>query len=98
MNYSVIVPFYNEEKNISRFNIELTNNIKKLTSDNRLFEIIYVDDGSVDNTFDELRVEDVIKIVPILELFSNFSNKGIILSISPTLEPWNQINLPFFLF
>jgi glycosyltransferase involved in cell wall biosynthesis len=55
MNYSVIVPFYNEEKNISRFNIELTNNIKKLTSDNRFFEIIYVDDGSVDNTFNELK-------------------------------------------
>ena len=55
MNYSVIVPFYNEEKNISRFNIELINNIKKITSGDRLFEIIYVDDGSVDKTFDELK-------------------------------------------
>jgi hypothetical protein len=30
--------------------------------------------------------------------FSNFSIKGIILKIYPTLEPWNHINLPFPLF
>ena len=31
-------------------------------------------------------------------LFSNFSIRGTMLKISPTLEPWNQINLPFPLF
>ena len=61
MHYSVIVPFYNEEKNISRFNIELINNIKKITSEDRLFEIVYVDDGSVDKTFDEEHDSDVMK-------------------------------------
>ena len=30
MNYTVIVPFYNEEKNISSFNEELLKNLKKI--------------------------------------------------------------------
>jgi len=55
MNYTVIVPFYNEEKNISSFNNGLINNLKKIDSSNRNFEIIYVDDGSKDNTFAELK-------------------------------------------
>ena len=55
MNYTVIVPFYNEEKNVSRFNNELIKNIMKSNSNNRVFEIIYVDDGSNDNTFQELK-------------------------------------------
>ena len=32
MNYTVIVPFYNEEKNVSRFNNELIKNIMKTTT------------------------------------------------------------------
>jgi len=55
MNYTVIVPFYNEEKNISSFNNELINNLKKIDSSKRDFEIIYVDDGSSDETFNELK-------------------------------------------
>ncbi len=55
MNYTVIVPFYNEEKNISSFNNGLINNLKKIANSNRNFEIIYVDDGSKDNTFEELK-------------------------------------------
>ena len=55
MNYTVIVPFYNEEKNISSFNNGLTNNLKKISNNNRNFEIIYIDDGSKDNTFNELK-------------------------------------------
>jgi len=55
MNYTVIVPFYNEEKNISRFNVQIIKNIKKNLTDDRIFEIIYVDDGSLDKTFNELK-------------------------------------------
>ena len=55
MNYTVIVPFYNEAKNISSFNNELINNLKKIDNGKRNLEIIYVDDGSNDETFNELK-------------------------------------------
>ena len=55
MNYTVIVPFYNEEKNISSFNNELINNLKKIHDGERNLELIYVDDGSNDETFNELK-------------------------------------------
>jgi len=55
MNYTVIVPFYNEEKNISSFNKELINNLKKIDNGKRDLEIIYIDDGSSDKTFSELK-------------------------------------------
>ena len=55
MNYTVIVPFYNEAKNISSFNYELINNLKKIDNGKRNLEIIYVDDGSSDETFNELK-------------------------------------------
>ena len=54
MNYTVIVPFYNEEKNISSFNKELINNLNKIDDGKRDIEIIYIDDGSNDKTFEEL--------------------------------------------
>lgn len=54
MNYTIIVPFYNEEKNILSFNRELIENLKKNDDGKRKFEIIYVDDGSKDGTFNEL--------------------------------------------
>ena len=55
MNYTVIVPFYNEAKNISSFNYELINNLKKIDNGKRNLEIVYVDDGSSDETFSELK-------------------------------------------
>ena len=55
MNYTLIVPFYNEEKNISSFNKKLINNLNKIVDGNRNLEIIYIDDGSSDETFNELK-------------------------------------------
>ena len=55
MNYTVIVPFYNEARNISSFNYERINNLKKIDNGKRNLEIIYVDDGSSDETFNELK-------------------------------------------
>ena len=55
MNYTLIIPFYNEDRNIEPLNKEIINNIKKIDDGKRKFEIIYVDDGSIDNTFNELK-------------------------------------------
>ena len=55
MNYTVIVPFYNEAKNIPSFNNGLINNLKKIDNEKRNLEIVYVDDGSSDETFNELK-------------------------------------------
>ncbi len=49
MNFSIIVPFYNEERNISLFHKELLNALSKIEKKCK-FEIIYIDDGSTDNT------------------------------------------------
>ena len=48
---SIVVPLYNEEKNIRLMYDRLVSSILKITSN---FEIIYVNDGSKDNSFFEL--------------------------------------------
>ena len=53
MNFSIIVPFYNEEKNIRVFHKEMLKALDKVDKKHK-FEIIYVDDGSTDNTQREL--------------------------------------------
>ncbi len=53
MNFSVIVPFYNEEKNINTLHKELTLSLKKIGKKHK-FELIYIDDGSQDKTCKEL--------------------------------------------
>ena len=55
MNYSIIIPFFNEENNVIKLNDEINSTVKKLINDNREFEIIYIDDGSKDNTFKKLK-------------------------------------------
>ena len=48
----IIVPAYNEEKNISLFYNEINKYIKY---DNYEFDILYINDGSIDNTLDEIK-------------------------------------------
>lgn len=48
---SIVIPCYNEEKNIKRFYDELMNPLKKT---GRSFEVVVIDDGSRDNTWVEL--------------------------------------------
>ena len=56
MKYSIIVPLYNEEKNVNPLNQEIIQSIIELKkTKEREFELILVDDGSKDNTFNELR-------------------------------------------
>jgi len=51
MEISIVVPLYNEEKNIRLMHDRLVSSILKISSN---FEIIYVNDGSNDNSFLEL--------------------------------------------
>jgi glycosyltransferase involved in cell wall biosynthesis len=54
---SVVIPIYNEEGNITKLDNELKIELKKL---NKTFEIIYINDGSKDNSLSELKsLQDV---------------------------------------
>ena len=52
---SVIVPCYNEEENVPYFYEEFVKNAAFLKEKDMDFEILYVDDGSVDQTVQEAR-------------------------------------------
>lgn len=61
---SVIIPVYNEEESVEILLTELTQVLSKL---NYRFEVIFVDDGSTDNTVSRLRklaiTEDSLRII-----------------------------------
>ena len=57
---SVVIPVYNEEKNVSKLYQELFLVLGKL---NEQYEIIFVNDGSVDGTLEELKKLPKIKII-----------------------------------
>lgn len=60
MKYSVIVPAYNEEKNVARLYREI---VKVMETLGGKYEIIFVNDGSKDNTFKELKKLPRIKVI-----------------------------------
>jgi len=83
MNYSIIVPLYNEEKNIKLLNNELVESIIELKkTKERQFELIFVDDGSQDNTFKELQSLKIPSDVPslIIKHRRNISQSAALLS------------------
>ena len=83
MNYSIIVPLYNEEKNVKLLNKELVSSIIDLKgTKERKFELIFVDDGSKDNTFSELRSIGNQKEIPtvIIKHRKNISQSGALLT------------------
>jgi glycosyltransferase involved in cell wall biosynthesis len=47
MTVSIVIPLYNEEENVVILNDKLTETLKSMGCD---YEIVYVDDGSTDNT------------------------------------------------
>ncbi|HVZ59057.1 MAG TPA: glycosyltransferase family 2 protein [Patescibacteria group bacterium] len=49
---SIVVPVYNEEESLPHFFVELISQLKKIREP---FEVIFVDDGSVDNSFNILK-------------------------------------------
>ena len=69
--------------------------VMKFTSIGKNWWIVFLNLNLL-NTFAELNVLEVKSIFFIPFFFSNFSINGIMLSVSPTLEPWNQINFAAF--
>lgn len=71
LDISIVVPFYNEGKNITQTYVEIINTFKNLKKYN--YEIIFIDDGSIDDSFlyfDKLKNKENVKI------FRNSENKG----------------------
>ena len=72
---SLICPFYNESKNVSQFFQAITSTLKKCT--HYQFEIICIDDGSQDDTLEQLIL--ITQIDPrfkIIELSRNFGKEA----------------------
>lgn len=70
MSLSVVIPLYNEEENIKVLHERLKRSLDRL---NMEYEIIYVDDGSIDNTLsilEEIQASD--QTVMILSFRRNF--------------------------
>lgn len=71
---SVVIPFYNEEENLTILYEQL---IRVLDGMNRQFEIIFVDDGSTDKTFERMReLHDYDDRVKIIKFRKNFGQSA----------------------
>ena len=70
MEYSVVIPVYNEEKNVNELYSRLKPVLKQLKKSH---EIIFIDDGSTDNTYKELeKLHNKNKAVKIIKFRKNF--------------------------
>jgi len=69
---SVVIPLYNESKNI----FELLNRLNKVLSNFNEFEIIFVNDGSTDDTLEKLlTISSSNKSIKIISLSRNFGHQ-----------------------
>ena len=68
---SVIVPLYNEEESIEKLHLELLHNI-----DGYDFEIIFVNDGSFDNSSAIIKNLIVSNNVHLIELYKNYGKSA----------------------
>ena len=81
MNYSVIIPFFNEEKNIDFLLEKILINLKKMKNVNRNFQLVLVDDGSNDNTFEKLKSFDLKEFsTTLIKHKDNYSQSAAILT------------------
>ncbi len=90
IDLSIILPVYNEEKNIQELHSKIINALTKL---DKSYEIIYIDDGSDDNSFEILseiaRGDGRIKVIQFRRNFGQTSaiSAGIKHSVGDILIP-----------
>ncbi len=71
---SVVVPVFNKSLGLEVFNVDLTDELKK--NNDTLYEIIYCDDGSTDNSSDIIkRLAEADSRVKLLSLSRNFGKE-----------------------
>ena len=76
---SIIVPCYNEEENIKDFYDELMKTESFFKSNDVQFEIIYVNDGSRDNTVSEVKkLRETDERVHLINFSRNFGKEAAI--------------------
>jgi len=63
---SIIVPLFNEEDNIARLHAEI---LQACIDNNYIFEIIFIDDGSTDQTFERSKDLSPLKIIRLRKNF-----------------------------
>ena len=74
---SVIVPCYNEEESVELFYEELTKNDPYFAQRDMELELLYIDDGSVDRTVEEIRkLRDRDKRVHLVSFSRNFGKEA----------------------
>tara|TARA_E500000178_G_C17020969_1_gene755531 strand:+ start:1855 stop:2796 length:942 start_codon:yes stop_codon:yes gene_type:complete len=79
MNFSIVVPLFNEAENINQLNLEILEAIKQLQNNNHQFEIIYIDDGSTDNTLETLKkIDNNVKTIVLKNHFNLAQSKSIL--------------------
>jgi glycosyltransferase involved in cell wall biosynthesis len=71
MKISIIVPAYNEEDNVYPLLEKFHEEVKKTSRD---WEVVFVDDGSTDSTYD--RITEVRDIFPFLKILRHSRNQG----------------------
>lgn len=60
LDFSIVVPIHNEQGNILKLDTEIKNAVSVISSN---FEIIYINDGSTDNSYNELKTLTAVKII-----------------------------------
>lgn len=77
VKYSIIVPVFNEEETIPLFYNRI---IPVMDKTNESYEIIFVNDGSKDNTYNELiKLANVDKRIKVIDLSRNFGQQAALL-------------------
>ncbi|MFO7980774.1 MAG: glycosyltransferase family 2 protein [Candidatus Aminicenantes bacterium] len=70
IDLSLVIPVYNEQENLDQLYTEITASCKEL---NKSFQIVFVDDGSTDNSLEVLiRIQKKDPVVRVVSLRKNF--------------------------